>query len=275
MVKFDIVDAHKTLVLNTPIASNSNANIGVLIVILASLEWVMPTTAQAVDLTDSILISEKTDSLTSAISARNLFRSAYQNRYTWNSQFPGYTATVEIREGKDNYQGRIRLKPDLSVEVTGIDDQNARQAVENQLAMIAIHRRQVPFEVAHKNSTFKLGATDRTGAVEIFQQAENTKANFKVLRQQILQVNRNLGSHFVTVDTLDTELTPEGYLATHYRTIFRNPQDNQVAGEMESKDTYKKIGGYYVLTRQIINMSEQGKQTTTELNFSDITPLSD
>lgn len=43
---------------------------------------------------------------------------------------------------------------------------------------------------------------------------------------------------------------------------------------MESKDTYKKIGGYYVLTRQIINMSEQGKRTTTELNFSDITPLS-
>lgn len=242
-----------------------------LIVILASLEWVMPTTAQAVDLTDVVLISEKTD-LTSAISARNLFRSAYQNRYTWDSQFPGYTATVEIRQGEENYQGRIRLNPDLSVEVTGIDDKNARQAVENQLAMIAIHRRQVPFEVAHKNSTFKLGATDRTGAVEIFQQAENTKANFKVLRQQILQVNRNLGPHSVTVDTLDTELTPEGYLATHYRTIFRNPQDNQVAGEMESEDTYKKIGGYYVLTRQIINMSEQGKRTTTELNFSDITP---
>lgn len=244
-----------------------------LIVIFASLEWVMPTIAQAVDLTDVVLISEKTD-LTSAISARNLFRAAYQNRYTWDSQFPGYTATVDIRQGEDNYQGRIRLNPDLSVEVTGIDDQNARQAVENQLAMIAIHRRQVPFEVAHKNSTFKLGATDKIGAVEIFQEAENTKANFKVFRQQILQVNRNLGPHSVTVDTLDTELTPEGYLATHYRTVFRNPQDNQVVGEMELKDTYKKIGGYYVLTRQIINMSEQGKRTTTELNFSDIIPLS-
>lgn len=156
----------------------------------------------------------------SAISARNLFRSAYQNRYTWDSQFPGYTATVEIRHGEDNYQGRIRLNPDLSVEVTRIDDQNARQAVENQLAMIAIHRRQVPFEVAHKNSTFKLGATDKIGAVEIFQQAENTKANFKVLRQQILQVNRNLGSHSVTVDTLDTELTPEGYLVQLQETFF-------------------------------------------------------
>ena len=37
---------------------------------------------------------------------------------------------------------------------------------------------------------------------------------------------------------------------------------------------YKKIAGYYVLTRQVIQMSEQGKRTTTELNFSDIQPLS-
>jgi hypothetical protein len=211
-----------------------------LIVILASLEWVMPTTAQAVDLTDVVLISEKTD-LTSAISARNLFRSAYQNRYTWDSQFPGYTATVEIRQGEDNYQGRIRLNPDLSVEVTGIDDQNARQVVENQLAMIAIHRRQVPFEVAHKNSTFKLGATDRTGAVEIFQQAENTKANFKVFRPQILQVNRNLGSHSVTVDTLDTELTPEGYLATHYRTFSVTPKITKLQERWNRKILTKRL----------------------------------
>ncbi len=140
-----------------------------LVVTLAGLGWVMPITAQAVDLTNGILLSEKTDSLTSAISARDLFRSAYQNRYTWNSEFPGYTAIVEIKQGEENYKGRIRLNPDLSVEVTGIDNKDARQAVENQLAMIAVHRRQVPFEIAHKNSTFKLGATDRTGAVEIFQ----------------------------------------------------------------------------------------------------------
>lgn len=245
-----------------------------LIVILASLELGVPTTAQALDLTDSVLKSEKTDSLTSAISARDLFRNAYQNRYTWDSQFPGYTATVEIRQGEENYKGRVRLNPDLSVEVTGIDNKDARQAVENQLAMIAVHRRQVPFEVAHKNSTFKLGATDRTGAVEIFQQGDKTKANYKVFRQQIMQVNRILGSHSVTVNTLNTQETPEGYLATRYQTFFRNPQEQEVIGEMESEDSYKKIAGYYVLTRQVIQMSEQGKRTTTELNFSDIQPLS-
>lgn len=224
---------------------------------------------------DGVLLSEKTNnSLTSTISARDLFRNAYQNRYTWGSDFPGYTATVEIRQGKENYKGRIRLNPDLSVEVTGIDNKDARQAVENQLGMIAVHRRRVPFEVAHKNSAFKLGATDRTGVVEIFQQGGKTEAHYKVFRQQITQVNRILGPHSVTVDTVDTEVTPEGYLATRYRTIFRNPQTQEVLGEMESEDAYKKIGGYYVLIGQVIRTSEQGERTTTELKFTDIQPSS-
>lgn len=43
---------------------------------------------------------------------------------------------------------------------------------------------------------------------------------------------------------------------------------------MESEDAYKKIGGYYVLTGQVIRTSEQGEQTTTELKFTDIQPSS-
>lgn len=31
--------------------------------------------------------------------ARDLFRAAYENRYTWDSDFPGYVADVELRQG--------------------------------------------------------------------------------------------------------------------------------------------------------------------------------
>lgn len=140
--------------------------------------------------------------------------------------------------------------------------------------MIAVHRRRVPFEVAHKNSSFKFGATEKTGAVEVFQQGNKTEAHYKLFREQIMQVNRILGPHAVTVDTLDTAATPEGYLATRYRTIISNPQTKEVIGEMESEDTYKKIGSYYVLTRQVIQTFEQAGRTTTEFNFTDIQTLS-
>jgi hypothetical protein len=246
-----------------------------LAMILASLNLAtQASSAKLLLYPDVILLSQQgNNSLTPNISAVELFRNAYQNRYTWDEQFPGYTATVEFKQGKENYRGRVRINPDLKVEVTGIADKDARQSVENQVGMIAVHRRRVPFEVAHKNNVFKLVTRDRNGAVEIFQQGDKSEAHYKLLNQQITQVNRVLGPHSVTVDTLDTEATPEGYLATRYRTIFRNPQINQVIGQMESEDTYKKIGGYYVLTHQVIHTSEQGERTTTELNFTDIKPL--
>lgn len=240
-----------------------------LFVALVSLNLKTQVTAQPLYHTKIFLSSETNSSpLTSTASAREIFRNAYENRYTWSSQFPGYTATVEIKQGQERYKGLLRVNPDLSVEVTGIENKNARQSVENQLGMIAVHRRTVPFKVAHNNSSFRLGSTDSNGAVEIFQQEGKMETRYKVLNQQIKQVNRTLGPHLVTVDTLDTEITPEGYLATRYRATFRDPQTKKVLGEMESQDDYKKIGSYYVLAHQIIHSSEQGEQTSTELNFT-------
>lgn len=176
--------------------------------------------------THSVILSETTDnSATPNISARELFRKIYENRYTWGSQFPGYTAAVELKQGKENYKGRVRVNSDMTVEVRGIDKQEARQAVENSLRMISVHRRRVPFDQAHKNSTFRLGATDRTGVVEIFAQGENTQAHYKVSQGQLIQINRLLGNSAVTVDVLDSEKTPEGYFPTRYLYNFSPTPD--------------------------------------------------
>lgn len=242
-----------------------------IIIFLANLNLGTQAIAQPLHYTNVVLLSENTlHSLTPTISASELFRQAYENRYTWGPQFPGYTAVVELKQGKEDYKGHISLNPDMSVEVTGIDSENARQTVENQLRMLIIHRRRVPFEVAHKNSTFQLGITDETGAVEIFEIEDQKESHYKVFDQQLMQVNRLLGHTAVTVDTLSSEVTPQGYLVTRHRTTFRQPQTHQVLGEAESSDIYTKIGGYYVLKSQVIHDLEQNQRTTTELNFTDI-----
>lgn len=105
-------------------------------------------------------------------------------------------------------------------------------------------------------------------------QGDKTEANYKVLDQQVTQVNRLLGSHSVTVDTLDSKVMPEGYIATRYRTTLYQPQSKQVLGEEVSEDTYKKIGGYYVPSRQVVEHSESGESFTAEFNFTDIQLLS-
>lgn len=103
------------------------------ILILTSLNLATEVRAQPPHSTDVVLLSQQTTTSSApSISALELFRKAYENRYTWSPQFPGYTATVELKQGKENYRGRIRLNPDMSVEVIGIDNKDARQSVENQ-----------------------------------------------------------------------------------------------------------------------------------------------
>lgn len=246
------------------------------VVALASLNFGTNTEAQTLNYTYSFILSEKTDNSAIAnTSARELFRQVYENRYTWGSQFPGYTAAVELKQGKENYKGRVRVNSDMSVEVSGIDQEEARQAVENSLRMISVHRRQVPFNQVHQNSTFRFGATDKAGSVEIFEQSDKTQAHYKVSQNQIIQVNRLLGNTAVTVDVLDSEKTPEGYLPTRYRSTFHQPQTKEVMGVEESEDTYKKVGNYYLLTRQEIRDFEKGQLTdTAEFEYTDIQLLS-
>ena len=221
--------------------------------------------------TKAVLLAQQINSSPNpTMSAREIIRNAYKNRYTWNPQFPGYTAAVEFKQGKEVYMGHARVTPGLNLTVTGIENKEAFQAVKNTLGMIIVHHRQVPFEEEHKNSIFRLGSTDATGAVNIFEQGDKTEAHYKIFHNQFMQVNRTLGDTAVTVDVLNSQETPQGYLATHYRTIFYQPQTKQAMGEEESEDTYKKIGNYYILSRRVNHEYEQGQNTTSEIDFTNI-----
>ena len=36
---------------------------------------------------------------TTKVTAQDLFRAAYENRYTWDKSFPGYTAEITYKDG--------------------------------------------------------------------------------------------------------------------------------------------------------------------------------
>lgn len=204
--------------------------------------------------------------------ASDLFRRTYNNRYTWDDKFPGYTAVVEFKQGKNVRKGNVRVDSNLSVEVTGISDKEVEQTVKNQLLMLTVHRRSTPFEVAHKNKKF--GFAENTninnGVVEVVEKGKETQARYQIANNQIIQVQRKLGPHNVVVRTLDTEMTPEGYIATQYQSNFYEVKTNRLVGEEIYTDTYKKFGNYYLPVRQVIESTENGNKVEAEFNFSDV-----
>lgn len=196
-------------------------------------------------------------SIPPTLPARELFQMAYENRYTWNSDFPGYTAEVVVEESEKKVKGTIRIEPNFSVSVTEVEDSNLADLVKNNLQMEIIHRRKVPFDQLHGAHQYEVDGNDETGAVNI-QEIENNRPEsyYKVKDQKITQVNRVFNKTIaVKVDTLDTLNTPEGYLVSHFKTTFYDANTGDVLAKQDIQDVHEKLGNYYLLKSRIIRES--------------------
>ena len=209
--------------------------------------------------------------MTITTTAQDIFRTAYENRYTWDSQFPGYRADLTLKQGDEVFQGKILVNADFTVEVTGFEDETVKESVYNQLRDIVTHRKLGNFEKSHGKNSFDFGEKDPTGAVEILVQGDAMGSNYKVRGQEICQVSRVMGPVGFTINTEESLKTESGYIAVRYNAIFRNPKTGEIKGKRDFQETYEQIGGYYLPKSQVIDaIAEGGEKITTEFLFSQI-----
>ena len=208
--------------------------------------------------------------MTELTSARELFQAAYENRYTWDANFPGYSADVELKQGDEVYTGKIRINRDLSVEVTGIDNEEVQQSVYTQMRDVVTHRKRSTFDQSHGKNEFSLGEQDSTGAVEILVKGDSMGSNYKIRGTEICQVSRVMGRMAFVIDTHESLDTGEGYVSSRYDAVFRNPQTQEITNELEFEDTYEKVGDYYLMTHQVVRSRASGQETMTEFSFSNV-----
>jgi hypothetical protein len=208
--------------------------------------------------------------MTEQTSARELFRAAYEHRYTWDENFPGYSADVQLKQKDEVYTGKVRINRDLSVEVTGIEDEQVQESIYTQMRDVVTHRKRSKFDSSHGKHEFNLGKTDENGAVEILVKGDAMGSNYKIRGTEICQVSRVMGRMAFVIDTYESLETDKGYLASRYDAVFRNPQTNEVTTVLKFEDFYQKVGDYYVMTKQIVQEYKQGERIITEFNFSNV-----
>jgi Protein of unknown function (DUF3386) len=211
-------------------------------------------------------------------SATDAFREAYANRYTWDAEFPGYSAEVSVYYHGKLDQGMVRVKPDFTVEVINIDQDDVRQFVAEQLQMELIHRKQAPFDKIHGKNTFKSEGTDESGALKIREVGDEMNSHYQVNNKVLTQVNRVMGAVAVKVDTLGTTKTPEGYLVSHFQTTYCDAKTGEVLEKQDVRDFHEKIGKYYLLTNRDIRSDKEGNPEAKltadiSLRFNDVQPL--
>jgi hypothetical protein len=208
------------------------------------------------------------------LSAQDFFRAAYTNRYTWDSDFPGYTADVTYKQGDQVFTGKLRVNKDLSAEVTEVADEDVKKAIHGQAWEVAIHRVRRSFEQTHGNNTFTYGETDAEGAVEILLGGKSQGDRYKVHDNIVSLVHRHMHGVVITINTFSTQDTGEGYLAHRYDSVYHDPKTGeQKGGKNQLEDEHKKVGNYWILSRRVIS-SDDATQPTQEFVFSNIQLLS-
>ncbi|MFH7027752.1 MAG: DUF3386 domain-containing protein [Heteroscytonema crispum UTEX LB 1556] len=205
------------------------------------------------------------------ISAQELFRAAYENRYTWEKNFPGYTADITFKDDDKVFAGKIRINANLKAEVFDVEDESAQKAIHNQAWEIAIHRIRRTFEETHSANTFRYGETDETGAVEILMGGKCEGDRYKVRNNIVSLVHRHIHGVVVTINTFSVHETGEGYLPHTYDSVYHDPNTGeQKGGRSEFADDYEKVGNYFIMNRRAINTEVQGRIVTQEFIFSNI-----
>lgn len=214
--------------------------------------------------------------MTESKSAQELFQAAYENRYTWEPNFPGYTATVELKQGDEVFTGTVSVKANLSAEVTGIENEEARNSIIGQLREIAIHRVRRSFAETHGKNTFSYGETDATGAVEILMGGKSAGDRYKVRNNEVCHVHRHIHGVLVTIDTFSSHDTGAGYLSHRYDSVYTDPATGEIKSDkIVFEDNYQEVGGFQILSQRIIQAVENGRPITTEFKFSNIQLLTD
>ncbi|MEB3231508.1 MAG: DUF3386 domain-containing protein [Leptolyngbyaceae bacterium] len=197
------------------------------------------------------------------VSAQDLFRAAYENRYTWDKNFPGYTADVTYTNGETVITGKITVSADLKPTVE-VEDEEARKAIHNQLFEVAIHRVRRSFEDTHSKNTFSYGepdAGDPDGTTKIIIGGKGEGDHYKLRNNEVCHVHRHIHGVVVTIDTFSSHDTGAGYLSHTYDSIYHDPQTGEQKGGYSTfEDNYTQVGSYHILSQRLIKTEGEADQ---------------
>ncbi|MCS7293567.1 MAG: DUF3386 family protein [Gloeomargarita sp. SKYBB_i_bin120] len=206
------------------------------------------------------------------LDAREIFRQACENRYTWDAQFPGYQADVVWQSGEETLQAHVRVHRDLSVIVEKLDaDHPVYGELVGLMREVVAHRQRRDFQADYGLHPFTAKAPLPNGAVPIQVQ----DSHYLVWGPVITQVQRVVDNQLCTVDALSVEQTAEGYFPLHYCVQMRDVTTGQEQKTVDVWERHVRVGGYYLLQERQQRVTQDGKIREVTITFHNLKLLAD
>ncbi len=201
---------------------------------------------------------------------RDLFRAAYENRYTWEPAFSGYQGHCLWSKGENEVEGTFTISSDLNVTVAGIDNLEIQKSIQSQLWEVTIHRVRRSFDQVHSQNTFTVGTTDDVG-IEVLVGGKNAGDRYKIKDNVVTMVHRHIHGNLINILTKSVTETNKGYLSHIYTSQYCDiSTEEPLGGKNHFKDIFVPLEdlGEWVLTERIIETEAFSEQSSSSEKFN-------
>ncbi len=175
------------------------------------------------------------------INCKEIFRKAYENRYTWQNDFNGYQGKCTFIKKNNIYEGRFSLGNDFKPNIQKIYDENIVKSISSQLFEVSIHRVRRDFHSIHSENNFNLIKSSESG-IEMKVSGKNDGDKYRVKDLGINMVYRKIHGTIIEIFVEEFLDTGDGLLSKKYTSQQFDPNTLKPNSQkLEYKDEFINI----------------------------------
>ena len=207
------------------------------------------------------------------INCKELFKNAYERRYTWDSKFSGYKGKCIFSLNTDTYKGNFVLGKDFKPEIYNIDDQKIVKSISSQLFEVSIHRVKREFKEIHSKNNFNL-IKDSESGIEMIVSGKSEGDKYRVKNNCINMVYRKIHGIIIEIFVQEFFDTGNGFLSKKYTSQQIDPNTLKANSlKLEYEDRFINIGSqdiWILNSRSIKYLNKNQEEEIQKFIFEDL-----
>jgi len=200
------------------------------------------------------------------INCKEIFRKAFENRYTWKNDFNGYQGKCTFIHKNNIHEGKFLLGKDFKPNIQEIDDENIVKSIASQLFEVSIHRIRRDFHSIHSENNFNLIKSSENG-IEMKVSGKNDGDKYRVKNNCINMVYRKIHGTIIEIFVEEFLDTGTGSLSKKYSSQQIDPDTLETNSQkLEYKDEFINMGkdDYWILNSRTIKYLNQNQEEETQ-----------
>jgi len=203
--------------------------------------------------------------------AREALRRAFENTARWPQGFKGFTADLTVNIHGKEFRGPLTVKGPRDVLVQ-LSDGDVQKWVQDQLAMIAVHRGPRTFEESDGKYTLTMEEDGHPLGVRL--DIHGSHSFYRLKDNRITQINRTM-SHpgmapfAFTINVEESAVTQDKkHLTTKYTVYYFSPDDGKLKNVESFTDTHVRVGAADLPATRRIMAFENGSVSVKSLTLT-------